>query len=29
VPRLALYLAFAVLYLGCLIWTLDILWSVK
>lgn len=28
-PRLALYLAFAVLYLGCLIWAVDILWSVK
>lgn len=29
VPRLALYLAFAVLYLGCLVWAVDILWSVK
>jgi succinate dehydrogenase / fumarate reductase membrane anchor subunit len=29
VPRLALYLAFGVLYLGCLAWTVDILWSVK
>lgn len=26
--RLALYLAFAVLYLGCLIWAADILWRV-
>lgn len=29
VPRLGLYLAFGVLYLGCLAWTVDILWSVK
>ena len=29
VPRLALYLAFGALYLGCLVWTVDILWSVK
>jgi succinate dehydrogenase / fumarate reductase membrane anchor subunit len=29
VPRLALYLAFATLYLGCLVWAVDILWSVK
>mgnify|MGYP001476151371 CR=1 FL=1 len=27
--RLALYLVFAVLYLGCLVWAVDILWSVK
>lgn len=27
--RLALYLVFAVLYLGCLAWSVDILWSVK
>jgi succinate dehydrogenase / fumarate reductase, membrane anchor subunit len=29
VARLALYFVFAVLYLGCLVWTIDILWSVK
>lgn len=29
VARLALYLAFAALYLGCLIWAADILWSVR
>ncbi|MEW5786898.1 MAG: succinate dehydrogenase, hydrophobic membrane anchor protein [Pseudomonadota bacterium] len=29
VARLALYLAFAALYLGCLIWAVDILWSVQ
>ncbi len=29
VPRLALYLAFGALYLGCLVWAVDILWSVK
>lgn len=29
VLRLGLYLAFGVLYLGCLVWTVDILWSVK
>lgn len=29
VLRLGLYLAFGVLYLGCLAWTVDILWSVK
>jgi succinate dehydrogenase / fumarate reductase membrane anchor subunit len=28
VPRLALYFAFAVLYLACLVWAVDILWSV-
>jgi succinate dehydrogenase / fumarate reductase, membrane anchor subunit len=27
--RLSLYLAFAVLYLGCLVWTVDILWSAR
>jgi succinate dehydrogenase / fumarate reductase, membrane anchor subunit len=27
--RLALYFAFAVLYLACLVWTADILWSVR
>lgn len=27
--RLALYLGFAALYLGCLVWSVDILWSVK
>ncbi len=27
--RLSLYLAFAVLYLACLVWAVDILWSVK
>lgn len=27
--RLALYFAVAVLYLGCLVWTVDILWSVR
>lgn len=27
--RLGLYFAFAALYLGCLVWTVDILWSVK
>jgi succinate dehydrogenase / fumarate reductase membrane anchor subunit len=27
--RLALYFAFALLYLGCLVWAADILWSVK
>ncbi len=27
--RLALYFAFAVLYLACLVWTVDILWSVR
>ena len=27
--RLALYFVFAVLYLGCLVWTIDILWSIK
>ena len=27
--RLALYFGFAVLYLGCLAWAIDILWSVK
>ncbi len=29
VIRLGLYLAFGVLYLGCLVWAVDILWSVK
>lgn len=29
VPRLALYLAFGSLYLASLVWTVDILWSVK
>lgn len=29
VLRLALYFGFGVLYLGCLIWAVDILWSVK
>jgi succinate dehydrogenase / fumarate reductase membrane anchor subunit len=29
VPRLALYLVFRALYLGCLVWAVDILWSVK
>ena len=29
VLRLGLYLAFGALYLGCLVWTVDILWSVK
>jgi len=29
VLRLGLYLAFGTLYLGCLVWTVDILWSVK
>ncbi|MDP2787316.1 MAG: succinate dehydrogenase, hydrophobic membrane anchor protein [Pseudomonadota bacterium] len=28
-PRLALYFAFAALYLACLIWAVDILWSVN
>lgn len=28
-PRLALYFAFTVLYLACLVWTVDILWSVR
>ena len=28
-PRLSLYFAFAVLYLACLVWAADILWSVK
>lgn len=28
-PRLALYFAFGALYLACLVWTVDILWSVK
>jgi len=28
-PRLALYFAFGVLYLACLVWTVDILWSVR
>jgi succinate dehydrogenase / fumarate reductase membrane anchor subunit len=28
-PRLALYFAFAVLYLACLVWAADILWSVR
>lgn len=28
-PRLVLYFGFAVLYLGCLAWSIDILWSVK
>jgi succinate dehydrogenase / fumarate reductase membrane anchor subunit len=28
-PRLVLYFAFGALYLGCLIWAVDILWSVK
>jgi succinate dehydrogenase / fumarate reductase membrane anchor subunit len=27
--RLVLYFAFAVLYLACLVWAADILWSVK
>ena len=27
--RLSLYFVFAVLYLACLVWTVDILWSVK
>lgn len=27
--RLSLYFFFAVLYLGCLVWSVDILWSVK
>ena len=27
--RLSLYFAFAVLYLACLVWTVDILWSVR
>jgi succinate dehydrogenase / fumarate reductase, membrane anchor subunit len=29
VPRLGLYFAFSTLYMGCLVWTVDILWSVK
>jgi succinate dehydrogenase / fumarate reductase membrane anchor subunit len=29
VPRLALYLVFGAIYLGCLVWAVDILWSVK
>lgn len=29
VLRLALYLALGTLYLGCLVWSVDILWSVK
>jgi succinate dehydrogenase / fumarate reductase membrane anchor subunit len=29
VLRLSLYFAFAVLYLACLVWAVDILWSVK
>ncbi|KAF0101049.1 MAG: succinate dehydrogenase hydrophobic membrane anchor protein [bacterium] len=29
VLRLGLYLAFGILYLGCLAWSVDILWSVK
>jgi succinate dehydrogenase / fumarate reductase membrane anchor subunit len=29
VPRLALYLVFGAIYLGCLVWTVDILWSVN
>ena len=29
VPRLALYLAFGSLYVASLVWTVDILWSVK
>lgn len=28
-PRLALYFAFAVLYLACLVWAVDIFWSIK
>ncbi len=28
-PRLVLYFIFAVLYLGCLVWAIDILWSVQ
>jgi len=28
-PRLALYFAFGALYLGCLVWVVDILWSVN
>jgi succinate dehydrogenase / fumarate reductase, membrane anchor subunit len=28
-PRLTLYFAFAVLYLACLLWAGDILWSVR
>jgi succinate dehydrogenase / fumarate reductase, membrane anchor subunit len=27
--RLGLYFVFAALYLGCMVWTVDILWSVK
>jgi len=27
--RLSLYFAFAVLYLACLVWAVDILWSIK
>jgi len=27
--RLSLYFAFAVLYLACLVWAVDILWSVR
>ena len=27
--RLSLYFAFALLYLACLVWAVDILWSVK
>lgn len=29
VPRLGLYFAFATLYLACLAWGVDILWSVR
>jgi len=29
VPRLALYFLFATLYLGCLAWSVDILWAMK
>jgi succinate dehydrogenase / fumarate reductase membrane anchor subunit len=27
--RLSLYFAFAALYLACLVWAVDILWSIK
>lgn len=29
VPRLGLYFLFATVYLGCLVWGVDILWSVR
>jgi succinate dehydrogenase / fumarate reductase membrane anchor subunit len=28
-PRLSLYFVFGLLYLACLVWATDILWSVK